>query len=63
MGNQPRFCVSDWNSYKIVRADDHFSAVHKCYKKRRFRLIGEDELDDNTVTHAMCCEYTEYMQF
>lgn len=54
--------MTDWSTYKIVVASDSCAAIHKSYKDKNFRLIGYEELDDQTVTHAMCCEYSDYMK-
>ncbi len=52
------YIVTDWATYAVAEANDHFSALEKVYSAKRFRLIPPKELNDNTVTHAMCCEYT-----
>ena len=52
------YIVSDRTTYSVAEELDPHRAVEKVYSSRNFRFIPRHELDDDTVTHAMCCEYT-----
>jgi hypothetical protein len=53
------FSVTDcWSKYQIVRASNSSSAVHKLYTQKTYKLIPKDQLNDRSIVHVMCCEYT-----
>lgn len=52
------FCVSDcWTQFRIVRATDAYSAVHKVHTRKTYKQIQPEMLTEQTVIHVMCCEY------
>ncbi|NVD07897.1 hypothetical protein FCU94_13480 [Vibrio sp. JPW-9-11-11] len=50
------FSVTDWKSYYLVKANSADEAVKNTYSKT-FTRIDNSTLTDETVVHAMCCEY------
>ncbi|CAK3469608.1 conserved hypothetical protein [Vibrio crassostreae] len=50
------YSVTDWNTYALVTARSHYEAIVIAYRDRFFR-VDSSKLTDDTVTHAMCCEY------
>lgn len=58
MKQKKLYIVSDWKSYTVAEAVDHYAAIERAYSSKSYRLIPTQELTENTVTHAMCCEYT-----
>ncbi|UPQ89903.1 hypothetical protein [Vibrio sinaloensis] len=51
------FSVSDWRSYHLVRAISPQDALKQAFGDKLFQIIDNSELNDDTVVHAMCCEY------
>lgn len=59
--NLPLYCVSNWQSYLIVRANSPIEALHQTYQKS-YRFIENSNVHHGTVVHAMCCEYKGYAE-
>ncbi|CAH7030687.1 conserved hypothetical protein [Vibrio chagasii] len=57
MSHTKLFIVSNWESYSVAEAKDHQHAIERVYFKKNYRMIPNRELNEFTVTHAMCCEY------
>lgn len=58
MTDSKLFSVTDWSSYKIVRATNANTAVQMVHKRKSYKVIPREELTEFTVTHIMCCEYS-----
>lgn len=57
MKSKKLFIVSDWKSYAVAEACNHRGALEKVYPSKNYRLIPSNELTEQSVTHAMTCEY------
>lgn len=57
------FLVTDWKTCVIVRAISHSEAISNVFSKKQYRRISDVELTEDTVTHAMSCEYTGIIEF
>lgn len=51
------FSVSDWHTYHLVQASNPSDALMQVFGDKQFQIIDDSEINDDTVVHAMCCEY------
>ncbi|KAB0289276.1 hypothetical protein F2P58_09350 [Vibrio fortis] len=58
MKDKKLYIVSDWSTFSVAEAHDHYSALEKVYASKNYRLIPRKELSEYSVSHAMSCEYT-----
>lgn len=59
--NLSLYCVSDWQTYQLILAKSPEEALFQIYKKH-YNMIDNFLLNEETVVHAMCCEYKGYAE-
>ncbi|RSD30330.1 hypothetical protein [Vibrio pectenicida] len=55
------YCISDWLTYFLIRADSPQAALKEAYN-RDYKLLDNKAVTEDTVVNAMCCEYKGYVE-